>query len=318
MTQPAQDRNERNDLDFSSRLKAISEDRSHGAAELARQCLGLMADSARSLPVPQAEAGQAVPALYRRLSEQAQQLAASRPSMTPIQTLLLRWQDRLASLPATTLAEARHQAAEAARILVEESGDALVKLVAQAQMLITAGQTIITHSLSSTVLEVFQSLPAGHIRAIVTESRPLYEGRQVAARLSDWAIFTTLITDAQLGLFVPRADMALIGADSILADGSVINKAGTYILALVAHEHGVPVYVCAESCKRRPSHLPEPELEEMDPAELSPGDTPPGPHVRVRNIYFDRTPARLISGWVDEHGIRLNDRSKGGAETQVT
>jgi translation initiation factor 2B subunit (eIF-2B alpha/beta/delta family) len=45
----------------------------------------------------------------------------------------------------------------------------------------------------------------------------------------------------------------------------------------------------------------------MDPAELSPGQPPLGPHVRVRNIYFDRTPARLISGWIDEHGIRLNE-----------
>ena len=107
--------------------------------------------------------------------------------------------------------------------------------------------------------------------------------------------------------------MVLIGADSILADGSVINKAGTYVLALVAHDQGVPVYVCAESCKRRPLQLPEPALEEMDPAELSPGEPSLGPHVRVRNIYFDRTPARLISGWIDEHGVRLNSPSESRA-----
>jgi translation initiation factor eIF-2B subunit delta len=144
---------------------------------------------------------------------------------------------------------------------------------------------------------------------IVTESRPLYEGRLVATRLSEWAISTTLITDAQLGLFVPQADIALLGADSVLADGSVINKAGTYVLALAAHDHQVPVYVCAESFKHRPAHLPEPTLEEMDPVELSPAQTQSLPHVSVRNIYFDRTPARLISGWVDEHGVQLNDRS---------
>jgi len=304
MTSPARDSHE---LDFAARLSAIAEDRSHGAAELARQCLALMADSARLTPVPQTEAESAMAALYRRLGEQAEQLAASRPSMTPIQTLLLRWQERLAGLPATTLVEARRQAAEAARGLAEESRAALGKVAAQARSLIGAGQTLFTHSLSSTVLAVFRSLPAGHVRAIVTESRPLYEGRRLAARLSGWGIPTTLITDAQLGLFVPQADMVLIGADSILADGSVINKAGTYVLALVAHDQRVPVYVCAESCKRRPPRLPEPALEEMDPAELSPGQPPLGPHVRVRNIYFDRTPARLISGWIDEHGIRLNE-----------
>ena len=310
MTRPAR---ERNTLDFVARLSAIAEDRSHGAAELACQCLDLMADSARLTPVPQTEAGPAMAALYRRLGEQAEQLAASRPSMTPIQTLLLRWQERLAELPATTLVEARCQAAEAAQGLAEESRAALGKVAAQARSLIGAGQTLLTHSLSSTVLAVFRSLPAAHVRAIVTESRPLYEGRRLAARLSDWGIPTSLITDAQLGLFVPQADMVLIGADSILADGSVINKAGTYGLALVAHDQGVPVYVCAESCKRRPAQLPEPALEEMDPAELSPGEPSLGPHVRVRNIYFDRTPARLISGWIDEHGVQLNSPSESRA-----
>ena len=74
-------------------------------------------------------------------------------------------------------------------------------------------QTIVTHSFSSTILTALQSLPAHDIHVIVTESRPLYEGRRVAARLSERAIPTTVITDAQIGLFVPQADIALLGAD---------------------------------------------------------------------------------------------------------
>jgi translation initiation factor 2B subunit (eIF-2B alpha/beta/delta family) len=158
-----------------------------------------------------------------------------------------------------------------------------------------------THSLSSTVVEVCRLLKDVGLRMIVTESRPLEEGRQLAGRLSAWGVPTTYITDAQMGLFVARADAVLVGADSVLADGAVVNKAGTYPLALAARDQGVPFHVCCESFKWRAADQPPPELEEMAPAELG---LPDWPAVTVRNVYFDITPARLVSGWIDETGVR--------------
>jgi translation initiation factor eIF-2B subunit delta len=106
-----------------------------------------------------------------------------------------------------------------------------------------------------------------------------------------------LITDAQINLFAPRADLALVGADALLEDGSVVNKAGTSLLALACHDNRVPFYVCAESFKKCPPGMDHIELEEMDQAEL--GHHLPFP-ITTRNIYFDITPARLITTWFNE------------------
>jgi translation initiation factor 2B subunit (eIF-2B alpha/beta/delta family) len=104
-------------------------------------------------------------------------------------------------------------------------------------------KTIMTHSLSSTVLNVFEKLQDSRIAALVTESRPLNEGYILARRLSEWCIPTQLITDAQMGLFAAQADMALVGADSLLADGSLLNKTGSYLLALAAQDAKIPFCV---------------------------------------------------------------------------
>ena len=134
-------------------------------------------------------------------------------------------------------------------------------------------------------------------QAIITESRPLNEGHLLAKQLSEWHILTTLITDAQMGLFITQADAVLVGADTLLADGSLINKAGTYPLALLAHEHSIPFYVCCESFKQRTEAMGTPELEKMNIAELQ---APQLSGVAIQNIYFDITPAHLISAWFDE------------------
>ena len=100
----------------------------------------------------------------------------------------------------------------------------------------------------------------------------------------------------QLG--VEPYDVAIVGADTMLADGSTINKAGTSLLAMAAHAEKVPFYVCCESFKLCQQEEP-PALEEMSPAELG---TTQWPGVSVSNIYFDITPAHLITSWCTERG----------------
>ncbi len=87
----------------------------------------------------------------------------------------------------------------------------------------------------------------------------------------------------------------------MLADGAVVNKVGTYLLALAARDHDLPFYVCFESFKRTTRTAAEISLEEMDPRELEP---PELPGILARNVYFDVTPARLVSSWIDELGAR--------------
>ena len=283
---------------FNLGVAEIRNDRTHGASELARRSLELLAEAARTLPAMDATE------LRERLLALATELARTRPSMTPIQNLLRRWREGLPIPADPNLSIARRLAAEQAEALIAASRRAVTDCAAHAARLLGPGRTMMTHSLSSTVMAVCRQLKDAGLRMIVTESRPLGEGRQLAERLSAWSVPTLYITDAQMGLFVAQADAVLVGADSVLADGAVVNKAGTYPLALVARDQGIPFYACCESFKWRAADQPAPELEEMAPAELG---LPDWPGVTVRNVYFDITPARLVSAWIDETGVRWPD-----------
>lgn len=281
---------------FNLDVKEISDDRQHGASELARRALAILAEAAQTLPV--ADARQ----LRECLTELSTELAAIRPSMAPLRNLLRRWREGLAAIDTRMeLALVRHAAAKQAETLIVASRQAVADCAAQAASLLGSQRTVMTHSLSSTVVEACRLLKDRQVRMIVTEARPLAEGRLLAERLAAWNVPTTYITDAQMGLFVAQADAVLVGADSVLADGAVVNKAGSYLLALAARDRGVPFYVCCESFKWRGVDEPMPELEEMAAAEL---DMPDWPTVVVRNVYFDLTPARLISAWIAETGVR--------------
>ena len=284
-----------NHTQFNLVLAEIRHDRTHGASELARRCLLILAEAARAQP-----AG-SVAELREGLLALNAELARTRPSMAPIQNLLCRWREALTFDARTDLAVARRMAVERAESLIAVSRQAVTDCAARTTNLLGPGRTVMTHSLSSTVVEVCRLLADQGVRMIVTESRPLMEGRQLAERLSTWGVPTTLITDAQMGLFVAEADAVLVGADSVLADGAVVNKAGTYLLALAARDQGIPFYVCCESFKWCGVGQPPPELEEMAAAEM---EAPDWSGVTVRNVYFDLTPARLVSAWIDETGVR--------------
>jgi translation initiation factor 2B subunit (eIF-2B alpha/beta/delta family) len=118
-----------------------------------------------------------------------------------------------------------------------------------------------------------------------------------ALAAAGWQI--TLIADAAVGFFMPHARLALVGADSVRADGSVVNKVGTYPAALAARAAGVPVYAVCETLKIAAANFPL-HFEEMAPGELLPQ---PIPGVTPRNPYFERTPAALLAGIVTERGL---------------
>ncbi len=101
-----------------------------------------------------------------------------------------------------------------------------------------------------------------------------------------------------MGAYISRAALVLVGADSIRPDGAVVNKIGTYALALAARDVGIPFYAACETLKIAASSFPL-AFEEMDPAEIL-ADAIPG--VTMHNPYFDLTPARLVSGIVTERG----------------
>lgn len=275
--------------------REIVDDRINGASQLARTALDSLAEFAGSCSIDTPEALQAT------LLEFAEELQYARPNMAPIHNLVERWADRVAALEPASVDALRRDAATIAQELSDGSIEAVSSAAGEAARLIGPGTTIITHSLSSTVLETFRALAPADVGAIVTESRPGLEGRNQARHLNRAKIPVRFITDAQLGHFCRIADVALVGADTLLGDGALVNKAGTYLLALAARDCGIPFYVCCESFKQVPFGAASFELESVNPSEL---DAPRGACITPFNVYFDITPARLIDAWIDEDGAR--------------
>jgi len=286
------------DREFDRKLSAIQSDRSSGAAELARKSLEIVSQSCLQ------DHSESTAELLHELNRQADLLARSRPSMVPIANLLHAFCRRIREFSQDAPAEARKNCAAVAGSIITASLEASGRTAAQAAALIGPDRTVFSHSYSSTVLQAFTLLREKGLKVIITESRPLNEGHGLAAKLSALEIPTTLITDAQTGLFISKADMVLVGADAILPDFTAVNKAGTYLAALAAHDNNIPFYVCAESYKRLFPGAGNIEPEAMAAAELN---APEIPNVKIKNIYFDRTPARLITGWINEDGVRHAD-----------
>jgi methylthioribose-1-phosphate isomerase len=188
--------------------------------------------------------------------------------------------------------------------------------------LIEDGDTIIHHCNTGalavvdwgTALGVIRSAHAQgkHIHVLVDETRPRLQGSRLTAwELQQYGIPFEIISDNMAGYFLHsgQAQKVLFGADRIAANGDVANKIGTYMLALAAHDNGVPVYAVAPTSTVDLS-LPDGDLipiEERDPEEVLGlqfhGELVAPRGARARNPAFDTTPNRLITAIVTENGI---------------
>jgi len=136
---------------------------------------------------------------------------------------------------------------------------------------------------------------------ICTETRPRYQGRLTAENLSLFGIPVTMIVDSAAATFIKKADYFFSGADSVTADGSVINKVGTRGISLAAKKAGVPHYVVTSSYKFDAETLDkETEIEERDSDEVW-KERPK--KLRIANPAFDVTEAGLIEGIIYEKGV---------------
>jgi translation initiation factor 2B subunit (eIF-2B alpha/beta/delta family) len=110
-----------------------------------------------------------------------------------------------------------------------------------------------------------------------------------------------LLTDAQAFVTMPQIDAVLLGADSILPDGSAVNKVGSAQLAFAAHQCQKPVFVAADRLKFvRDVAARDVELEVQPAAEVWP-EVPDG--IEVLNVYFEAVPAHLINEIISEDGV---------------
>ncbi len=160
-------------------------------------------------------------------------------------------------------------------------------------------RVLLAYSNSSTTRAVLLAHVGRIDRVVVPEGRPIDDGKQLARTLAAAGIPVTVITEAQMGAWVPQVGAVLVGADTVMPDGALINHMGTATLAMLAEAQHIPVLSVAHSLKVAPYHRPEDTREENDPAEIW-RDPPPG--ITVRNASFDRTSPERVT-IITERGV---------------
>ncbi|MCK4583334.1 translation initiation factor eIF-2B [Candidatus Bathyarchaeota archaeon] len=271
-------------------IQSIAMDRYHGAEWLSNAALGTMIAIALNASADDADE------LRETLKSYARRIAESRPSMTPITNKLGMFYSRLPE--GAALNELRAAATKSASMIIKESRKDRSRLVENAKSVLGEPETVFTISDSSTVADVVLGVGAKNV--VVTESRPQMEGRNLAERLAGEGVNVLLVVDAAAAMFMESADVAVVGADSVLYDGGFVNKVGTRTVALAARDQGVPFYVvCSTSKFNVMNYLGRGvELEEKDPSEVAELEG-----VNVRNPYFEVVPGRLVTGMITEMGV---------------
>jgi methylthioribose-1-phosphate isomerase len=181
--------------------------------------------------------------------------------------------------------------------------------------LIEPGSRILTHCNAGSLGTYFYGTALGIVyaaaeqgkveRVYADETRPVGQGARLTAwELARAGVPVTLICDNMAASLMAagQVDAVIVGADRIAANGDTANKIGTYGVAVLAHEHGIPFYVAAP-CSTIDRSLPNGSLipiEQRDAREVLPT---PVEGVEVWNPAFDVTPARYITAIVTEKGV---------------
>jgi len=165
---------------------------------------------------------------------------------------------------------------------------------------------VMTHCHSSLVTGILlEAKKQGKsFKVINTETQPRLQGRKTAKKLLKAGIEIIHVIDSAMRWAVRhyQVDLILIGADSITSEGTIINKIGSRLLALVAHEEHVPFYVASPLLKYNPeTNLGLLETIEMrDPQEI--WENPPE-GIKILNPAFETVSRRYIDGLITEAGI---------------
>jgi ribose 1,5-bisphosphate isomerase len=181
------------------------------------------------------------------------------------------------------------------------------KIIPFGQSVIKNNENILTHCHSWLVEKILISTKKSgkKFQVFNTETRPLYQGRITSKKLIGASIETTMISDSSAGFLISKysgkdiiIDKVIIGADALLANGSVINKVGSYAIAASAFLEQVPVYVAAPLLKfYQKSWI---KIEQRPPNEIWPNAPK---KLKIINFAFDEIPAEWITGIICEDGI---------------
>jgi len=218
-----------------------------------------------------------------------------------------------------------------AQMMADEDVQTNRKIGGHGAKLIADGDTVLTHCNAGKLATVDYGTALGviraaweqgkHVRVVVTETRPRLQGARLTAyELKRDGIPVTLITDGMVGYTMSKrlVNKVVVGADRIVQD-AVVNKIGTYSIAVLAHEHGVPFYVAAPMSTFDLTHSSKDVIiENRSPEEVTHfcSQRIAPREVKVLNPAFDITPMKYVSAIVCEAGVlsptELTDLRRSG------
>jgi len=218
-----------------------------------------------------------------------------------------------------TVSEIRQLIINTAKQMAEDDIKINMTMGKYGSQLFDDDDTIMTHCNAGSLATVAYGTALGVIRAakesgknikvIATETRPVQQGSRLTAfELKHDGFDVSLIPDTAVGYTMANklVNKVVVGADRVLRTGHVYNKIGTYQVALIAKQHGIPFYVAAPlSTFDMKSNPQDVVIEQRKGTEVTQiGDKKTAPDgINVINPAFDMTPPELISGIITEAGI---------------
>ncbi len=268
---------------LSDKIREIEFDLSSGASQIARNALGVLKFFV------QTSKNETCRGFMEDFREVGRRLFEARPNMAPVQNLVAQIVYDVTSCEESDLVAVQKFAVSRIDNLCKESEAAVKKSAEWAATIIGDSGCLATCSYSSTVCETFKvaKQQGKSFKVFVAESKS-DDGRfrygQVLSRfLKSIDVPAAVFPDNEIYRYVPTTNCVLVGADSVLCDGSVINGSPTYGVAVEAEDCSVPFYSVCETTKANTlSYL--------------------GKNVELKKG-FDLVPSNLITGIITEKGI---------------
>ncbi len=248
--------------------------------------------------------------LVQQLEEAAQTLLRTRPTAVSLPNGIryVMHRVRATRTGASDINEIRRIAVQSSNEFVQNSITAVRRIGEIGSKRIVDGDVIMTHCNSTSAIAIMKSakMDGKRISVIATESRPFRQGILTARALNRLRIPVTYVVDSAMRFFMNKVDKVIVGADAVAANGAVVNKIGTSLMALAAHEARTQFLVAAETFKFSPETMIGElvEIEEREASEvLSKKERNRLRMTRVRNPSFDVTPPEYIDAIVTEKGV---------------
>lgn len=262
----------------------VRDDAEHGSEYVSIRAMEVLRDTAGAVRAggSDAESG------WETAVRTAEELLRARPSMAAPRNRVNRIVSRSAADRTATAIE---------RVAIEEIAAAVDagRRAASEAVPLVSGATVLTLSRSGTLLP---ALVEGPERVVIAESRPGREGVGVAERVAEAGAETALCADSAVAyvLGTEPIDAVLLGADTVLRDGTLVNKVGSRGVAVAAAAEGIPVYAVTATDKISPAASPA--LETGPDSAVYDGEGP----IDVLNPRFDVTPPQYVSGFLTDEG----------------